>query len=70
MSDATPPGPPVHPRDEAIEAAASEIVAFANAWHRRHELTLLEYLYILGVLQHRAVQDATLKEREAARDVL
>ena len=55
---------PGHPRDDAIEAAVKEIVVVINEWRERHQMTAIEFLYILGVMQHRTVNALALGERE------
>lgn len=74
MSDAAPaaapPGArllPPDPRDAAVEAAAADLRGFLDGWVKTHRLTVLEYLYILGVCQHRQVQAMCVHERQVQR---
>lgn len=66
MSDA-PAKPTPDPRDLAVEAAAAELRGFLDGWVKSHSLTVCEYLYLLGVCQHRQVQAMCLHERQVAR---
>ncbi len=58
-----PEQPAPHPRDVACEAAAADLVAFLRGWVTQHRLTACEYLYVLGVCQHRQVQKMCVHER-------
>ena len=53
-----------HPRDAVCEAAGQELLLWAADWRNRHGLSSAEYLYLLGVLQHRHVQAVCVSERE------
>lgn len=58
---------PGHPRDDVIEAAMREMIPFVNDWRERHTLTTIEFLYVLGVMEHRTVNALCLAEREHIR---
>ncbi len=67
MTAESPPKPqllPPDPRDAAIEAAALELRSFIDGWIKQHQLTVSEYLYVLGVFQHRQVQAMCIHERQ------
>jgi len=55
---------PVHPRDRAIESAAEKLLKFLNPWIQEHNLTVVEYQFILTTVLGRQLQRLCIAERE------
>lgn len=54
---------PIHPRDQAIEAAVKELLPFLQELAAKHSLTEAEFLFILTTVKGRTLQGMCLRER-------
>jgi hypothetical protein len=56
-----------HPRDQACNDAGNELFAWLDDWRKRHELSGVEYVYILQQIQIHHLRATLTAERAGVR---